>query len=192
MKLIVGLGNPGKQYEKTRHNSGFIAIDFLAVNEGLSFKEKFNGLYTEYIKNGEKIILLKPQKYMNLSGEVVKEFVNYYNLQKEDILIIYDDVNFEIGNYKIKRGGSSGGHNGVENIINNLNSNDIYRIKIGISKNNIKLKNYVLGKFSIEEFKKFEKMLPTIKDIINDFSFMSIDKLMCKYNHGVKDENESL
>ena len=103
MKLIVGLGNPGKEYENTRHNCGFRAIDFYATKNNLNFKNKFNGEYCENRINNEKIILLKPQTFMNLSGDCVVKFVNYYNLKIEDILIIYDDVDFEVGKFKIKR-----------------------------------------------------------------------------------------
>jgi len=189
MKLIVGLGNPGTKYQKTRHNSGFIAIDFLATNQNLTYKEKFHGLYAEFHINGEKAILLKPQKYMNLSGEVVKAYQEYFNIDISNILIIYDDVNYETGEYKIKRNGSSGGHNGIKNIIYNLGTENIYRLKIGISKNNIALEDYVLGKFTEEEYKKIEKILPETEKIIMDFLVLTIDELMSKYNHGAQDEN---
>lgn len=182
MKLVVGLGNPGKEYENTRHNCGFKAIDFYALKNNLTFKNKFNSLYTENIINGEKIILIKPQTFMNLSGNSVRDFVNFYNLELKDLLIIYDDVDFSIGNFKIKKDGSSGGHNGIKNIIENLKTENIQRIRIGISKNEIPLIDYVLGKFSKEDRKKIDDILPTIYDIINDFSIYNIDKLMEKYN----------
>ena len=107
MKLIVGLGNPDKKYEKTRHNCGFRAIDFYAEKNNLTFKSKYNGLYSENIINGEKILLLKPQTYMNLSGTSVIKYMKFYNLDLKDLLVIYDDVDFEIGTFKIKRGGSA-------------------------------------------------------------------------------------
>ena len=135
MKLIVGLGNPGKNYINTRHNCGFRAIDFYATKNQLKFKNKFDGEYSEIIINNEKIILLKPQTFMNLSGECVSKFVKYYNIELTNILIIYDDIDFEVGNFKIKRGGTSNGHKGLENILNLLKSENISRIKIGISKN---------------------------------------------------------
>ncbi len=182
MKLIVGLGNPDKQYEFTRHNSGFRAIDYYVSNNNLKYKRKFNSLYAETIINGEKIMLVKPLTYMNLSGESVYKFVNYYNIDLKDLLIIYDDTDFDVGTLKIKRGGSSGGHNGINNIIEKLKTNNIQRIRIGISKNNIPLIDYVLSKFNDEENKKIESILPIISNIINDFSIYSIDKLMEKYN----------
>ena len=182
MKLVVGLGNPEKKYEHTRHNCGFRAIDFYATKNNLSFKNKYNSLYTENIVNNEKIILIKPQTYMNLSGVAVKRFVDFYNIDLKDLIIIYDDVDFKIGTFKIKRNGSSGGHNGVKNIIDNLKTEEIPRIRIGISKNNIPLIDYVLQIFSDEEDKLIENELPTISDIIDDFSICNIDKLMEKYN----------
>lgn len=188
MKLVIGLGNPGKQYEKTRHNCGFKAIDFYAEKNNLVFKSKFNGLYSEQIINNEKIVFLKPQSFMNLSGEVVLSYVKYFNIDIEDILVIYDDVNYSVGNFKIKRGGSSGGHNGIDNIIDLLKTEDIIRIKIGISKNEIPLTDYVLSKFSKEEEKLIESILPTISDIINDFSRYNVDELMQKYNNEGKSE----
>ncbi len=182
MKLIVGLGNPEKKYENTRHNCGFRAIDFYAAKNNLVFKNKYNSLYSEQIINNEKVIFVKPQTYMNLSGNAVRQFVKFYNLDIKDLLIIYDDVDFEIGTFKIKRGGSSGGHNGMNNIIDNLHTNDIQRVRIGISKNEIPLIDYVLGKFSKEDNVKLEKVFETICDVIDDFTILDIDKLMDKYN----------
>lgn len=183
MKLIVGLGNPGKNYENTRHNCGFKAINFFAEKNNLTFKKKFNGEYCETIINNEKIILLKPQTYMNLSGNCVIKYVNYFDIKLEDILIIYDDVSFDTGTVKIKRNGSSGGHNGIANIIKCLKSEEISRIKIGISKNeNISLMDYVLGKFDKEDSNKINLAIEKTYNIINDFSSYNIDKLMEKYN----------
>jgi PTH1 family peptidyl-tRNA hydrolase len=132
MKLIVGLGNPGKKYENTRHNMGFMAIDFYAAKNNLEFKKKFNGLYSETIINGEKTIILKPQTYMNLSGDCVIEFVNYFKIDLDEILILYDDKDFEVGTFKIKKIGSSGGHNGMKSIMSRLKVQDIKRVRLGI------------------------------------------------------------
>lgn len=182
MKLIVGLGNPGNSYNNTRHNCGFRVIDYYASKNNLNFKSKFNGLYAETIINGEKVILLKPQTYMNLSGECVSKFFNYYNLELEDLLVIYDDVDYEVGKFRIKRNGRPNGHNGIKNIIECLKSENIYRLKIGISKNNIPLVDYVLGKFSDEDNKKLSRLFNITSNVIEDFSNMNIDKLMEKYN----------
>ena len=182
MKLIVGLGNPGKKYEKTRHNCGFMAIDFYASKNNLEFKNKFNGLYSEQTINNEKIIFLKPQTYMNLSGNCILKFVNFYHIDINDILVIYDDIDFEVGTFKIKRNGSAGGHNGIKSIINMLNTEEIKRVRIGISKNTIPLEDYVLQKFSKEDYEKVSNLLPEISNAIDDFMICDIDTLMMKYN----------
>lgn len=122
---------------------------------------------------------------MNLSGESVREIVNFYNIDIEDILIIYDDIDFEVGTFKIRRGGSAGGHNGIRNIIDNLKTENIQRIRIGISKNEIPLMDYVLGKFTPEEEKKIESIFPQIANVIKDFSNNNIDELMKKYNGNI-------
>ena len=182
MKLVVGLGNPGKEYDKTRHNCGFRAIDFYAEKNNLSFKSKFNGLYADIVINNEKVLLLKPQSFMNLSGDCVIQFMKYYNLKIEDLLVIYDDTDFETGTFKVKRGGSSAGHNGIKDIINKLHTENICRVRVGISKNNIALADYVLGRFGKEDDEKVNNILSTIEKIINDFTKLSIDDLMQKYN----------
>ena len=182
MKLVVGLGNPGKEYDKTRHNCGFRAIDFYAEKNNLSFKSKFNGLYADIVINNEKVLLLKPQTFMNLSGDCVIQFMKYYNLKIEDLLVIYDDTDFETGTFKVKRGGSSAGHNGIKDIINKLHTENICRVRVGISKNNIALADYVLGRFGKEDDEKVNNILSTIEKIINDFTKLSIDDLMQKYN----------
>ena len=184
MKLIVGLGNPGKEYENTRHNAGFKFIDKFAKSKNLEFnKEKFNGLYTEFNYKGEKIILLKPQKYMNLSGEVVIKFKDFFKINLEDILIICDDLDTELGKIKIKYKGSSGGHNGLKNIENHLHSNEYKRIKIGISsnKNHNKI-DYVIGKMPKEDLNILEKVTDNAEQILTDFLNISFDNLMNKYN----------
>ncbi len=184
MKLIVGLGNPGKEYEDTRHNAGFKFIDEYAKSKGLTFNQnKFKGLYTTFINNGEKIILLKPQKYMNLSGEVVRDFVKFFKIKTDDILIICDDLDTPLGKIKIKYKGSSGGHNGLKNIEQNLNTNEYKRIKIGISndKNENRI-NYVIGKMPKEDLNKLNEVTSRSPEILNDYLTLKFDNLMNKYN----------
>ena len=180
MKLIVGLGNPGKEYEKTRHNVGFMAIDHYLGNE--SFKSKNNGLYCEKIINNEKIIFLKPLTYMNDSGLAVRYFSDYFNLDISDILIIYDDMDFDVGKYKLKSSGSSAGHNGIKSIIRHLGTENFKRIRIGISKNNINTIDYVLGRFSKEDLFILNNVFNIVDNIIEDFNIYDFDKLMNKYN----------
>ncbi len=184
MKLIVGLGNPGKEYEDTRHNAGFKFIDEYAKSKGLTFNQnKFKGLYTTFINNGEKIILLKPQKYMNLSGEVVRDFVNFFKIKTDDILIICDDLDTPLGKIKIKYKGSSGGHNGLKNIEQNINTNEYKRIKIGISndKNEDRI-NYVIGKMPKEDLNKLNEVTSRSPEILEDYLNLKFDNLMNKYN----------
>ena len=185
MKLIVGLGNPGKEYENTRHNIGYIFIDALADKLGISIdKKKFNGLYTETMINNEKVLLVKPLSYMNLSGEVVEQFVNYYKIDIKDILIINDDLDLEVGRVRLRDHGSSGGHNGLKNIALHLNTEEFKRLKIGISNNKlIDTKDYVLGKFSKEEKEEINNLQEQITELLIDFISLDFDRLMAKYNN---------
>lgn len=184
MKLIVGLGNPGKEYEKTRHNIGFMVIDkFVKENNISNSKEKFCGIYYEMEYNNEKILLLKPQKYMNLSGEVVKKYINFYKIDINDILIICDDLDMPCGKIKLKYTGSSGGHNGLKNIECHLGTKDYKRLKIGISNDKeVQTKEYVLGRFSEEENKQIETSTTLAGSIINDYLKITFENLMNKYN----------
>ena len=150
MKLIIGLGNPGREYENTRHNIGFMVLDNYLKDT--SWQSKFQALYTTQNIHNEKIIFLKPTTYMNLSGNAIREFLNFYKLTPEDILVIHDDLDLPIGTYRLKTNSSAGGHNGIKSIIENLGTNAFLRLKVGISKNtNIDTKDYVLGKFTPQE-----------------------------------------
>lgn len=184
MKLIVGLGNPGKEYEKTRHNVGFMAIDKIAEYFNVSItKQKFCGLYGELYINNEKIILLKPEKYMNLSGEVVRDYVNFFKIKLEDILIIHDDLDTSIGKIRLRYKGSSGGHNGLKNIQMHLSSQEYKRLKIGISNDkNKSTKDYVLGNFSKDDFILLKAIIDKMPNIIQDLLTLSFENLMNKYN----------
>jgi PTH1 family peptidyl-tRNA hydrolase len=184
MKLIVGLGNPGKEYENTRHNIGFMVLDsFLEKYNITGDKKKFSGIYYEYTLNNEKYILLKPQKYMNLSGEVVRDFVNFFKISIEDILIISDDLDMETGKIKLKLTGSCGGHNGLRNIEEHLNTKDYKRLKIGIANNKLMdTKDYVLGKFTKEEKEILNDSINKGVQIIEEFSTVKFDNIMNKYN----------
>lgn len=184
MKLVVGLGNPGREYENTRHNIGFMCVDAVAHHFNVDFNSnKFNGLYTQFMHNGEKIILLKPGKYMNLSGEVIRDFVNFFKINIEDVLIICDDLDTSVGTYRLRYKGSSGGHNGLKNIELHLNTKEYKRIKIGISNNKLMdTKDYVLGKFTKEERELINPIIEKMPNIIEDYLTLSFDHLMNKYN----------
>ncbi len=184
MKMIVGLGNPGKEYAKTRHNVGFMVIDsYIEKNHIDALKEKFNGLYTKVFLDNECFILLKPMSYMNLSGTVIKQYADYFHIKPADILVIHDDLDLPLGKIKIKFKGSSGGHNGIKNIIENLHTEIFSRFKIGISKNkNILYIDYVVGKFNSNELEIINKILAFSSEIIDDFIKNDIEKVMSKYN----------
>ena len=198
MKLIVGLGNPGKEYENTRHNTGFLVIDSFAKKNNIEItKKKYNGLYGEFTLNKEKVLLLKPQTYMNLSGESVARFVNFYKIDINDILVINDDLDLEIGRLRLRKNGQSGGHNGLKNIALNLGTNDFKRLRVGISKNKqIDTKDYVLGRFTSEEKIILEKVIEETDNILTDYVKLDFEKLMSKYNGtnftGEKDKNEHI
>ena len=165
MKAIFGLGNPDKSYDKTRHNAGFMSLNnYIDEKE---FKKKDNYLIAEKFINGEKVLFVKPLTYMNNSGEAVKNVINYYNIDINDILVIY---------------GSSGGHNGIKSIIKYLGTEDFKRIRIGISKSSYDVVDYVLGKFSKEDMNKLKEVFNTINDVIDDFVSLPFEKLMSKYN----------
>ena len=184
LKLIVGLGNPGREYEKTRHNIGFMAIDRIVNSLGISFdRNKFNGDYCVTNINGEKVIFLKPLEYMNLSGNVVGRFVKFFNIDVGDILIIHDDLDMDLGRVKLRSRGSSGGHNGLKNIEANLGTQNYKRVKIGISNDKrFDTKDYVLGKFSTSDMDVLNPILDMMPDLFNDFLNLSFDRMMNKYN----------
>ncbi|MFD1021146.1 aminoacyl-tRNA hydrolase [Thalassobacillus hwangdonensis] len=154
MKCIVGLGNPGKKYEKTRHNVGFMVIDELAdANNWNVTQEKFKSLYTVEHVQGEKVLLVKPQTYMNLSGEAIRAFADYYDIDLEDILVIYDDLDLPPGKIRLRQKGGHGGHNGIRNTIDQFGSKDFKRLRVGIGRpqGRMAVVDYVLGTFNEEE-----------------------------------------
>lgn len=184
MKLIVGLGNPGVNYRKTRHNFGFMIIDSFAEFLNIKIdKEKFNGMYGDCVVNGEKVILLKPLSFMNLSGTVVKKYVDYFNIDLEDILVICDDINLEFLKCRLRNSGSSGGHNGLKNIELCLGTNNFKRFRVGISRDeNVDIVNYVLGNFSSDNMKSIINFLPFSSQILLDYITTDFEDLMNKYN----------
>ena len=184
MKLIVGLGNPGKEYESTRHNVGFMFIDKLLDHYNCeNTKNKLGGLYSETIINGEKIIFLKPQEYINLSGIVIRKYVDYFKINVDDILVVNDDLDLSVGRIKIKSSGSSGGHNGLKNIELHLGTRDYKRLKIGISNDKmIDTKDYVLSKINKEDMDIINNIIDSSYKILEDYLNMSFSDLMTKYN----------
>lgn len=162
MYIIVGLGNPEDKYDKTRHNIGFDTIDYLANKYNISMDfMKHKAICGKGIIEGEKVILAKPITYMNLSGESVKELVNYYKVDREELIIIYDDIDLDVGNMRLRRKGSAGGHNGIKNIIAHLGTEEFNRVKIGVGAKpkGWDLVDHVLGRFSDEERVEVEKAI---------------------------------
>ncbi|MFC5559992.1 aminoacyl-tRNA hydrolase [Ureibacillus thermophilus] len=160
MKLIVGLGNPGKQYERTRHNIGFMCVDALANKWNVSLSDmKFNGMYAIVHRPEGKVMLLKPLTYMNLSGECVRPIMDYFDIDIDDIVVIYDDLDLETGKLRLREKGSAGGHNGMKSLIQHLGTQEFKRIRVGINRPpaGMKVPDYVLSKFSKEEQPIIEK-----------------------------------
>jgi len=184
MKLIVGLGNPGMEYSKTRHNAGFLLMDRVAEKLGFSFdKNKCKALYGIYRKNGEKYIFAKPQTYMNLSGEAVRGLMKFYDISEEDLLVIHDDLDLPLGKIRLRRQGSSGGQKGMGNIIDLLGTQKIDRIRIGISNDKtIDTKDYVLGRFSKEEMKVFEEAIEKAADAVIYSLDHPFEEVMSRFN----------
>lgn len=170
MYLITGLGNPGSKYTYTRHNAGFLFMDYLSQKCGIDIKKiKFKGLIGEGQINGEKVVLLKPSTFMNLSGESVFEAMNFYKIPKENLIVIYDDVSLPLGKMRIREKGSAGGHNGIKNIIYMLNSDSFKRIKIGVGSEELtqrELADFVLGKFTDQQLSVFSKTVDNAVDAV--------------------------
>lgn len=185
MYLIVGLGNPEEEYSNTRHNMGFNTINKIAQKYDIEIKKsKFQGLYESGIIEGQKVILIKPQTYMNLSGDCVQEFADFYKVEKENIIIIYDDMDIEPGEIKIRKKGSAGGHNGMKSIIQMLGTEEFPRVRIGIgrpSHDDDKI-NYVIGAIPVEEIQKLEEGVDKAKESVIEILKNGIDTAMNKFN----------
>ena len=183
MYLIVGLGNPGREYDKTRHNVGFTALDYLAYDKNITVsKIKFKGIYGDGMIAGEKCILLKPQTYMNLSGESVREASEYFKIEPNNIILLYDDVDFEPGKIRIRPKGSAGGHNGMKSIIYQLQSDEFPRVRFGVGKAEHGMVNHVLGKFSEEDGIKVSDAIRLLPQIIESIIKNGINDAMNKFN----------
>jgi len=184
MKLIVGLGNPGKEYENTRHNSGFKVIDFFCDKYGVDCDiEDFKGIYGKFTYKGDKVFVFKPTTFMNLSGMAVQAISHYFKIDVNDIIIVFDDMSISVGHIKMKPNGSSGGQKGMQNIIENLGTSNIKRIKIGIGEPEHNPVDYVLGKPSGEEKVMWEKAIEKASNAIKETLESTFDKAMSLYNN---------
>ena len=186
MKIVAGLGNPTKEYEGTRHNIGFSVIDKLADKYNIGMQEKkHKAICGKGMISGEKVILLKPQTYMNLSGESIADAVNFYKLDpEEDLIVIYDDIDLDVGRLRIRAKGSAGGHNGMKNIIAHLGTQVFPRIRVGVGAKpkDWDLADYVLGHFSTEDRAKVEEAIGHAMDAAVLMMQGEVDKAMNDYN----------
>lgn len=190
MFIIAGLGNPGKRYAATKHNVGFITLDIIAEKHNIKIdKIKFKALVGEGIISGQKVLLVKPQTFMNNSGDSIREVVEYYKIEPEHLIVVYDDVDIKMGRLRIRKGGSAGTHNGMRSIIYNLGFDIFPRVKVGIGGERKKdLANYVLGGFAKEEKKMMEDAVIRAASSIECIIEHGIDRAMNEYN--VKPEKE--
>lgn len=183
MFLIVGLGNPGKEYCGTRHNIGFEAVDYIADKYNIELNRiKFKGIFGEGLINGKKVILLKPTTYMNLSGESIREVINFYKISNEEVIVIYDDISLEVGRLRIREKGSHGGHNGIKSIIANLGTDVFPRVKIGVGAPKGNLVSHVLGKFNEEEINILRKTLIASEEAVSEMLKNDVKDAMNKFN----------
>ncbi|MCZ0755784.1 aminoacyl-tRNA hydrolase [Anoxybacillus sp. J5B_2022] len=185
MKLFVGLGNPGKEYEETRHNVGFMVIDELVKRWNLSYSQaKFNGVFASHLISGEKVILCKPLTYMNLSGECVRPLIDYFKIDLEDVVVIYDDLDLPVGKIRLRTKGSAGGHNGIKSLIHHLGTEQFKRIRVGIGRpqNGQKITDYVLGRFQAEEASEIKQAIDRAADACEKFVTQSFLQVMNEFN----------
>lgn len=183
MYLIVGLGNIGKEYHLTRHNVGFDIVDILAAKYNIQInRTKFKGEYGEGLIDSEKVILLKPSTYMNLSGESIIQYMNFYKITSDKIIIIYDDISLEVGKLRIRDKGSAGGHNGIKSIISCIGKDVFPRVKVGVGLPKGNLVSHVLGKFSSDDREVAEKVFNIAAEATTTIINQGITESMNKFN----------
>lgn len=183
--MIAGLGNPGKKYACTRHNVGFMTISELAEKHNIRSSYKFDGLMGDFFLRGEKVILFQPLKYMNNSGKPIKKLMEYFDIKTENLLVIHDDLDLDLGKLRFKQSGSSGGHNGLKSIINNLESKKFKRLKIGIGRpavEYISVPDYVLTKFESDEKEILNQVLTKAVSALELMLKENIQQAMNNYN----------
>ncbi len=190
MFLIVGLGNPGKEYDGTRHNIGFEAVDYIANKYNIELNRiKFKGIFGEGFIGGKKVILLKPTTYMNLSGDSIREAINFYKIDSEEVIVLYDDISLDVGRLRIREKGSAGGHNGIKSTIANLSTDVFPRVKIGVGGPKGNLVSHVLGRFSQDEMQVLNKTIVATSDAVECIIVKDVKDAMNKFN-GFNGANE--
>lgn len=184
--LIAGLGNPGREYENTRHNAGFVAADMLADKFNMKFsKSKFDAVYGDCVIAGERVLVVKPQTYMNLSGTAVQKLAAFYKIPVNKLIIMHDDVSLDVGKIRIRRKGSAGGQKGLANIIQMMGSEEIPRIKIGVGAKphpDYDMKDWVLGKIPTEQQADFKTACENAVKAVEEIISRGIDSAMNKYS----------
>ncbi len=184
--IIAGLGNPGAKYEMTRHNAGFLAMDLLAIEENINIKKlKFHSLVADVVIDGKRCLVMKPQTMMNNSGEAIGEAAKFFKVPAENVIIVYDDISLDVGQTRIRRKGSAGGHNGIKSIISHLASENFPRVKVGVGKKpnpEYDLVSWVLGKFPKEQEKNLKSALENSTKAVRLIVSGEIDKAMNLYN----------
>ena len=185
MYLIVGLGNPEGEYARTRHNMGFDTVNKIAERNNINInKNKFNSLYGTGEIDGKKVVLLKPQTYMNLSGNAVRDFMNFYKIKEEELIVIYDDLDIEPGTIKIRKKGGPGTHNGMKSVVHEIQSENFCRIRVGIGNPKYKndLLNYILTRIPDEEYNVLQEAIINASEAVNEIVKNGTDSAMNKYN----------
>ncbi len=184
--IVAGLGNPGKEYQTTRHNAGFMAIDYIAEKCGVKIDRlKFKALIAEAEISGVRVLLMKPETFMNASGEAVAEAASFYKIPPENIIVLHDEISFDTGRFRIRRKGSAGGHNGLKSIIAHLSSDEFPRVKIGVGQKpspDYDLVDWVLGKFPLENYKQLESQFDPIFSSVELILSDKIDEAMNKFS----------
>lgn len=191
MHAIIGLGNPGDQYALTPHNIGFMVCDLLSLSFGFSFcfNSRIKGSVGSFMYKNNKVLVLKPQTYMNLSGESISLFVKFYKLELDKLIVIHDDVDMQIGRIKIKKNSSSGGHKGALSIINALGTKDFIRIKVGVGRNSCSTAHYVLSNFSDSELDTVKQAIERAKNAALDIVYNGLTHAMNSYNKKVTEDS---
>jgi peptidyl-tRNA hydrolase, PTH1 family len=189
MRIVVGLGNPGREYASTRHNIGFMVVNELARRSGADgVKKRFRSEIAEGRLHDEKLVLVAPQTYMNLSGHAVREAVNWYHVSHEDVLIVFDDMDLPFGQLRLRKGGSAGGHNGLKSIIEQLGGTDIPRLRVGIGRSRSSATSHVLSRFSPEEEKALPELIGKVADAVELWMTGGITVAMNAVNQRPKKE----
>lgn len=186
MRLIAGLGNPGPRYQCSRHNMGFLVLDRLAESNGIPLNQmKFQACFGRGTIAGQPALLIKPQSYMNMSGEAVRKFFYYYRIEIKDLIVVHDDLDLPFGTIRLKAGGGPGGHKGLISVIDHMDSADFNRVRLGIGKPDRRewVEGYVLSPFSPEETRRLPRVVEKAAEMLTELLSTGIESAMCKY-HG--------